>query len=156
MTKRQNPFDVHQQDQLEAAVEHATNLIYETDAAVSQITNQPNREKVIDNWPDSYVGQKFKWMSSEEEFRKVRLIGCPHYDMKNPRVGFINLWAPTAIGCPACIKEKAEGFYAQFPNVCDYCFEKFEIFHESMFQIGPFVIYGNLCQGCYKKQYAEE
>lgn len=147
-------FLTHLKDQQNAAVEQAATHVEKVDEITSVIRGEENRKYLTQDFPATYVGQKFKWVGSYEEFAKATIRGCPHVSLKSPSVYYINIWAPEAIGCATCTYEKAEAFNKQFPNVCDFCYGKYEMFHESIFQIGPFVIFGNLCESCYGKQYA--
>lgn len=146
-------FLTHLKDQQDAAVEQANEFVHKVDEMTAVIRNEENRKFVTHNFPETHVGQKFKWVGSYEEFTKANIRGCPHVSLEAPSVYYVNIWAPEAIGCAPCIYEKAQLFNENFPNVCDFCYQKYEIFHESLFQIGPFVIIGNLCQPCYDKQY---
>jgi len=158
MTKKPEDenFDVfltHLKDQQVAAAEQAADHVDKVDKIISAIRSEDNRKFVVENFPETYLGQKFKWIGSYEEFSKVTLHGCPHVSLETPSMYYINLWGPQAIGCAECINAKAVGFNKAYPNICDFCYQKYEIFHESMFQIGPFIIVGNVCDYCYNKQY---
>jgi hypothetical protein len=151
-------FDVfltHLKDQQDAAVEQASIFVDRIDELTSVIRGEENQKFTTDNFGETYVGQKFKWVTSLEEFSKASVRICPHVSFESPSTYYVNVWAPEAIGCAECIHKKAKLFNEAYPDNCDFCYQKVEIFIESLFQIGPFIIVGNLCQFCYDKQYAE-
>lgn len=146
-------FLTHLKDQQNAAVEQAVSHVNKVDEITSVIRGEENRKYAVKNFSATYFGQKFKWTGSYEEFIKATIRGCPHVDLDAPSIYYVNMWNPEAIGCATCIYEQAEIFNKQFPNVCDFCHQKYKMFHESLFQTGPFIILGNVCQTCYDKQY---
>ena len=157
MTKKPEDenFDVfltHLKDQQAAAVEQAADHVDKVDKISSAIRSENHEKFVFENFQETYLGQKFKWIGSYEEFSKATLHGCPHVSLNTPSMYYINLSAPQAIGCVECINTKAVEFNKAYPDICDFCYQKYEIFHESLSQIGPFIIVGNVCDPCYDKQ----
>lgn len=150
--KNQEPFLTHIKDQTQAAVEDASAQVEVVSKFMSFISPEGNGKYDTDDWPNTYMGQKFKWLSSREEFFKTKLKHCRHINLQTPSVFYINMFDPTSFACVNCALEIASLFYKKAPGICDFCFSKAEFFHESMIQIGVFIVSGNVCTSCYDKQ----
>jgi hypothetical protein len=146
-------FKTHLQDQRQAAAAHAEKVADDVYEVTSVVRDKKYKKAEYDNFYKTYLGTKFKWLTSVKEYAKEDIRICPHIEVKNPGISFINLFFPTAFGCPECIQEKANLFNEQYPNNCDFCFEESEVFHETMVQTGYFLIFGNICTPCHEKQY---
>lgn len=146
-------FRIHLQDQSQAAALHAEKFTDDVYEATSIIQNKEYQKVEFDKFHETYLGTKFKWLVSDEEYAKKDIRICPHINVENPRISFINLFFPTAFGCLKCIQEKLNQFNEQYPNFCDFCYKESQIFHETMVQTGYFLIFGNICTPCHEKQY---
>jgi len=149
-------FVTHLRDQQKAAAEHAERHVNEVNELYGAVNGKKLKKREIEDFHSSFLGKKFKWLKNPEGFieaiKAETLRTCSHINLMNPSIFYVNIFYPTAIGCVNCIKETAETFNKLNPNICDSCHEKNEIFHEAVFQIGPFVIHGSVCRTCHEKQ----
>lgn len=145
-------FVTHLQDQQKAAAAHAEKIADEASERMAILTERKRAKIEIENFHETYVGTKYKWLRSVEEFRKTKLRTCPHIDLIRPEIMFNAIFEPKTLGCSECIHKLLEEFNKNNPNNCDFCFQENEIFYETMFQIGYCIIFGNLCATCHKKQ----
>jgi hypothetical protein len=147
-------FYTHLQDQKDAAVDEAGSLMNKFLKASSEILGEPCEKVDVADFSETYVGQKFKWMTSLEEFKKVTIRGCLHVDLKSPSVYYVNMFHPKAVGCIPCTHDIAVNFYKEFPFVCDFCFGKHLLYNEVVVRVGAFIIIGNLCESCFSSHIA--
>jgi hypothetical protein len=142
--------DTFLKDQVEAASEHAENLISEVEFTMDA-TGDLGFSQRLDSIEGTYIGEKVAWLFNQEaqDRDRSKLRGCEHVDAATPSVKFIHLLRPHGVVCGACMQDFATVVTEKFPGVCDYCETDGHVnFYETLVQYGSMMIVGNLCTAC--------
>jgi hypothetical protein len=143
----------HIQENLEAVVE--TNLkSMEIASSVLRRSGDGELKNNETSFNRTFFGKRFPWMSGvKEDYLKQRPKFDSHIDPVNPKSMAIMLRNPMEVLCMNCSSAVAEEQARAFPDSCDNCFKTGLIeFHEVVVSTGPFLIAGNVCEDCAKRQ----
>jgi hypothetical protein len=142
----------HIKENLEAVVE--TNLqSMDTAASVLSFTGEGELKTNQARFDQTFFGKRFSWMSGGNDYLKNKPNFDPHIDPVNPKSMAIMLRNPMEILCMDCSSVVAEEQAHAFPDSCDNCLKTGLVeFHEVVVASGPFLIAGNVCDDCVKKQ----
>ncbi len=145
---------IHWQDQLDAASERAEEISHELGAIMKSMNPESHEARpVYKTFSDTYLGSKFTWMRSYEDYKSSDLKHCGHVDMSAPDIWFVTFWNPFILFCAQCVGPYLTSESMKADDVCDYCKTSgLIIFHETNIQTGPFMVFGNICTECHNKQ----
>lgn len=142
------------QDQVDAASERAEEISLELGKVMKAVNPEGHEARpVFKNFHETYLGSKFVWMRSFEDYKASNLQHCGHVDMSAPDIWFITFWNPFILFCSSCVGPYLQSESMQANDICDYCKTSgLTIFHETNIQTGPFMVFGNICTDCHNKQ----
>jgi hypothetical protein len=142
----------HIQENLEAVIE--TNLqSMEVASSILKPFGDGNLKVNETRFDQTFFGKRFSWMGGVDDYLKHLPKFDPHIDPLNPKSMAIMLRNPMEILCMDCSSAVAEEQANQFPDSCDNCFKTGLVdFHEVVVAAGPFLIAGNVCEDCAKRQ----
>lgn len=144
----------HLAEQMEAVADAGSEAVN----AVGRFMNSVGEETTVQpkdgDFTETFFGQRFGWMKSDEEFRKNPPQIDSHFDMMNPVPLVILMADPDTAYCIDC--SFGAVYEASKNNLrrCDNCLvDGIKYFHEVMLSVGLFVIFGNVCEDCLEKQH---
>ena len=148
------PFQVHVQDQQEAAAEHARDIA----SFVAILRGIGPEDSKNSKSMEILLQDKLSWLKDTKSFMDAHLSEkvktCEHVDLSHPSIYFIPLALPNSYSCPQCMRGILEKYNEKGANrfLCDYCYKKphKNHFHEILIQAGAFMVVGNVCPPCKK------
>jgi hypothetical protein len=149
MTNESEAFKTHLEDQQKAATEHAEKVVEEVSRDMNFFHGGSPDVVEVNDFSYTYVGSKYKWLRNDGQ-REINL--CLHVDMLKPEIMYNAICAPEIVGCMECIRIILSLSRNKYPYNCDFCFKIDTVFCESVFRIGHYMIFGNLCMSCHDKQ----
>lgn len=135
------------EDQRNAAEEQAKNVIDK----IADSMGMPETVKRTENFYDTYLGSRFNWLRSAEDFKDDPPSACMHISLTSPSVIYVPLAEPRVLMCLDCALASARKAVEIHPYTCDHCkTEDVIFFHEIMIQVGMTIVSGNICERCYQ------
>lgn len=130
-----NPADTARRDQIAAAARNiraGLNVAAKLTGATTTTTS-----------PGGPLGVRLDaWRASAVRY------GCPHLANPQPVIGALT--DPGVIYCIPCGLTVTARWASDHPDTCDACNQRSRLFHEINHGVGPLLITGNVCPGCYR------